>query len=538
MSRSQLLSLLLAASILTTEGQSYGLVGGAISISATSTYEGKSCEPADTKYSNTKECWCSNTQTCTDTPILTVNLGSIHKITKVGVKSCSFNEYITSYKIQYYDGTWTWYNNGASLTGNSGCCSETATSLTPTVFATQIRIYPLAAQSWCSTNFEVYGYPPTASPTPAPTPTPTRRTKRPTVSPTPSPTPGPTPSPTPAPTFSPTPSPTPAPTINPTNAPTTPPTDTPTDIPTNAPTTSPINAPSASPSDHPSTAPTSPPTIAPSNAPTVTTQTPSDAPTQSPSLAPTAAPTITWTLCTPNLECTYIGQVIFTIDWSASGEFGEYLGDVMWVQTRLEHIIRIELKEYVNLPNTLVVVSSPSSRSIVVDAMIGSDDRDVIEALFIDLSASDSMTYHISKSITDDTQRKYEDSAFKVDAISVETKMIKDQDEESKSSKSKGPIAMMYVWIGAAVLLCIAVMCVAFICYDQKRRKKFDKIEDGPVWVPDPDVYHTGVHDVNIVHMGANKKANKKANDNDPQFVRQNATFELVGSPAWADYDI
>eukprot|EP01084_Bolivina_argentea_P026100 48489_1 len=215
----RLATLLLAVSqmISNAEGQiSYGLVGGATSISATSIHThddwASACQPKDAKYSNRDECWCSDTQDCSDNPILTINLGSIHKITSLGVKSCSWEEYITSYKIEYYYGdSWTWYNNGQSLTGNDGCCTERTTSLSPAVIATQIRLYPLAAQDWCSTNFEVYGHPWTAtqSPTP-PTPSPTLPTRRPTRNPVPthtpsnSPTNAPTPLPSMAPTFAPT----------------------------------------------------------------------------------------------------------------------------------------------------------------------------------------------------------------------------------------------------------------------------------------------------------------------------------------------
>eukprot|EP01083_Nonionella_stella_P189291 699700_1 len=620
--------LILSQMILHIEGQSsYGLVGGATSISATSTYNGKECEPADTKYSNSKECWCSNTNDCSDNPILTINLGGLHRITRVGVKSCSWKEYLTSYKIQsYYAGAWTWYKSGQSLTGNSGCCTERSTSLSPIIEATHIRLYPLTAQSWCSTNFEVYGYPwtptesptpaptsaptpsptlptrsptpapttnptsaptpaptanptpaPTANPTPSPTPAPTNPTTNPTTSPT-NPTRAPTPSPTPAPTHNPTPSPTPAPTSSPTTpptnapsmgptfspthhptlapsyspttsptfsptrgptiAPTYSPTDSPTSAPTRgptlaptysptdsptsgptysptdaptysptlnptlAPTTPPTNAPSAAPSNNPSNAPTSPPTIAPSNSPTIPTESPSDAPTLAPSLAPTAAPTITWSLCTPNLECAFIAEVIFTIDWSAEDAFGEYLSDVMWVQTRLQHIVRMELKEYVHIPNTLIVVSLRSRRrlrsahSIIVDAMIGNDDRDVIDALLTELRGSDDMNDRISTSITDDTQRKYKDSAFEVDSISVETKMIKPQDAEAQSIELS---TTSYLLIVAGIGVCIALVCGVLICREYMKRRKGAAVklqqEEAPVWIPGNSVYHTGAND-------------------------------------------
>eukprot|EP01083_Nonionella_stella_P305622 1066889_1 len=152
----------LSQMILSTEGQnSYALVGGATSISATSILDGDdACQPADAKYNLGNECWCSNTQDCSDNPILTIDLGSIHQITSVAVMSCSWEEYITSYKIEYYyDDSWAWYKNGESLTGNNGCCTERQASLSPAVIATKIRLYPLTAHSWCSTNFEAYGYP-------------------------------------------------------------------------------------------------------------------------------------------------------------------------------------------------------------------------------------------------------------------------------------------------------------------------------------------------------------------------------------------
>eukprot|EP01083_Nonionella_stella_P024356 67270_1 len=189
-----------------------------------------------------------------------------------------------------------------------------------------------------------------------------------------------TPDPSSAPTRSPSHNPSGSPTLKPTNAPnkvsTSTSTRSPSHNPSGSPTLKPTNAPNKvstststrSPSHNPSGSPTLKPTNAPnkvststsiaptqaptvpasgtsiiyiltSHAPTVITLSPSDAPTDSPSLAPTSAPTITWSLCTPNLECTFIGQVIFTIDWSASDEFGEYLGDVVWVQRRLEHVI-------------------------------------------------------------------------------------------------------------------------------------------------------------------------------------------------------
>eukprot|EP01083_Nonionella_stella_P112204 329759_1 len=303
--------LVLSHIILNTEGQSsYGLVDGATSISATSTFTSDGCQPADAKYSVSDECWCSATQDCSDNPILTINLGAIYKITRVGVKSCSWVEYLTSYKIQYYYGaTWTWYKNGQSLTGNNGCCTETATWLSPLVIATHIRLYPLTAQSWCSTNFEVYGYPwtPTESPTHAPTPRPTLTTRSPTHAPTKNPTSAPTSAPTvnptPAPTANPTPRPTQAPTNNPTSVPTNAPSMVPTFSPTHNPTFTPTHNPTLHPTKHTTTAPTLTPTnaplhrtLAPSYSPTISptsdpTYSPSNVPIFSPTLAPTRYPT-------------------------------------------------------------------------------------------------------------------------------------------------------------------------------------------------------------------------------------------------------
>eukprot|EP01083_Nonionella_stella_P245833 854117_1 len=605
--------------IIKTEGQSsYGLVGGATSISATSTYNDNQCQPADAKYSRSSECWCSKTNDCSDNPILTINLGGIHKIVRIGVKSCSWKEYLTSYKIQsYYAGAWTWYKSGQSLTGNSGCCTERSTSLSPIIEATHIRLYPLTAQSWCSTNFEVYGYPwtptesptpaptsaptpsptlptrsptpapttnptsaptpaptanptpaPTANPTPSPTPAPTNPTTNPTTSPT-NPTRAPTPSPTPAPTHNPTPSPTPAPTSSPTTpptnapsmgptfspthhptlapsyspttsptfsptrgptiAPTYSPTDSPTSAPTRgptlaptysptdsptsgptysptdaptysptlnptlAPTTPPTNAPSAAPSNNPSNAPTSPPTIAPSNSPTIPTESPSDAPTLAPSLAPTAAPTITWSLCTPNLECEYISQIIFTLDWSAVDAFGEYLSDIIWVQTRLEHIVRMELKEYVQIPNTLVVVSMPSS--IVADVMVGMDDGEVMDTLLTDLRESQDMTDRIATSVTHDTQQKYKDSAFVVNSISVETTVIKPKESEERTQAGDGTFVLLVIAIVAGVVL-IVIGIVAAIKYLKRKKAETEDVATNiqmevtdDVWMPGQRAY-------------------------------------------------
>eukprot|EP01083_Nonionella_stella_P179046 634425_1 len=341
-----------------------------------------------------------------------------------------------------------------------------------------------------------------------------------------------------------------APITPPTNAPSEALSDNPSIAPTSLPTNAPLNAPTTTqtPSDNPSNAPTSPPIIAPSDSPTAFTQTPSVAPTQTPSLVVAAAPTIPWSLCTHNMECAFIGQVIFTVDWSASDEFGEYLGDVVWVQTKLEDIIRMELKAYVNTSHTLIVVSSPSSNSIVVDAMIGSDDREVIDALFIDLGESDDvslLTYRVSQSITDDTQRKYKDSEFKVDGISVETKMIGEHKDGKSESASKRPNYVVYIWIGVGVfsIVCIAIMCGVFVCIDQKKREKFAKIdheENGPVWKPKHEVYHTG--GAYIGHGIPNKKDDDidVQHHVDPHLIQPPAAFELGVGPkrSWGTIDL
>eukprot|EP01083_Nonionella_stella_P091481 255779_1 len=226
---------------------SAGLLDSASSITASSTHHEKQCQSEDAKYSNTAGCWCSNyDKKCNNGDVyLQINLGGTYKITKVGVKSCKWKEYITSYKLKYYYNSWTWYNNQESLTGNNGCCSEISTDLNPIIIATQIRLYPLSASGWCSTNLELYGYPwtPTQSPTSAPTPAPTPNpTNKPTSNPTAKPTDKPTSNPTNNPTDKPTKNPTNNPTVTPTHGPTThPSTPGPTlviyaDVPTNRPT--------------------------------------------------------------------------------------------------------------------------------------------------------------------------------------------------------------------------------------------------------------------------------------------------------------
>eukprot|EP01083_Nonionella_stella_P277915 944983_1 len=176
------------------------LLDGAISITASSVLNSPQCQPTGAKYSNMTNCWCSNDQDC-NSAYLEVNLGGNYMITNVGVKACTTTpyEYITSYKIMYYNGVqWQWYNNQQILTGNNGCCGETLTYLNA-FDATSIRMYPLTSVAWCSTHFEAYGYPwsptlnPTKSPTQKPTPKPTPKpTKRPTSNPTKRPTPKPT----------------------------------------------------------------------------------------------------------------------------------------------------------------------------------------------------------------------------------------------------------------------------------------------------------------------------------------------------------
>eukprot|EP01083_Nonionella_stella_P314987 1136549_1 len=188
------------------------LLDGAISITASSVLNSPQCQPTGAKYSNMTNCWCSNDQDC-NSAYLEVNLGGNYMITNVGVKACTTTpyEYITSYKIMYYNGVqWQWYNNQQILTGNNGCCGETLTYLNA-FDATSIRMYPLTSVAWCSTHFEAYGYPwsPTLNPTKNPT-------KRPTSNPTKRPTPKPTPNPTKRPTSNPTKRPTPNPTKRPT----------------------------------------------------------------------------------------------------------------------------------------------------------------------------------------------------------------------------------------------------------------------------------------------------------------------------------
>eukprot|EP01083_Nonionella_stella_P177056 621249_1 len=283
---SMCLAIVLLAMIPNAEGQiSNALLDGTTSIVASSVFSDISCQPMDVKYSRTDQCWCSASSTCDTGVYIEVTFPQIHKITKVGLKECSFstfNEYITSYKIEYYYlDSWKWYNNGETLTGNSDACRYTCESTTDltTIIATKIRMYPLTAESWCSTQMELYGYPWT--PTVAPTSNPTH--------PTPTPTTAPSDSPTVAPTSNPT-HPTPTPTTAPSDSPTVAPTSNPTH-PTPTPTTAPSDSPSAAPSTSPSitsASPTSAPSIAPSITPTIV---PSTAPTRAPSLAPSTPPT-------------------------------------------------------------------------------------------------------------------------------------------------------------------------------------------------------------------------------------------------------
>eukprot|EP01083_Nonionella_stella_P314990 1136552_1 len=249
------------------------LLDGAISITASSVLNSPQCQPTGAKYSNMTNCWCSNDQDC-NSAYLEVNLGGNYMITNVGVKACTTTpyEYITSYKIMYYNGVqWQWYNNQQILTGNNGCCGETLTYLNA-FDATSIRMYPLTSVAWCSTHFEAYGYPwsptlnPTKSPTQKPTPKPTPKpTKRPTSNPTKRPTPKPTPNPTKRPTTkNPTANPAPTsiqtPTSKPTSKPTVKPTSNPTKRPTPKPTPNPAAAPTTPrPTDKPTAAPVAPP---------------------------------------------------------------------------------------------------------------------------------------------------------------------------------------------------------------------------------------------------------------------------------------
>eukprot|EP01083_Nonionella_stella_P138770 422396_1 len=311
--RLSIVLLIISQMIPNAEGQiSNALLDGATSIAASSTYSGtgdSSCQPEGVKYSHTDQCWCSDLETCgTGTVYIEVALAQIHKITKVGLKECSFstfNEYITSYKIEYYYlDSWKWYNNGETLTGNSAACRYTCESTTDliTIIATKIRMYPLTAESWCSTQMELYGYPwtptiaPTITPIVAPTSNPTH--------PTPTPTTAPSDSPSAAPSTSPS-----STSANPTSAPSIAPSITPTIVPSTAPTRAPSLAPSTPPthapsghSDAPSLAPTTSPTVAPSDAPsfvpsfapstspTYTTSVPSNIPTRYPTVTPSLTP--------------------------------------------------------------------------------------------------------------------------------------------------------------------------------------------------------------------------------------------------------
>eukprot|EP01083_Nonionella_stella_P017547 49101_1 len=285
--------------ISSTEGlSSVGLVDTATSITATSVYVDKThtnlCQPADIAYSLPDRCWCSDTAQCTDDPILTIQLGDTYTITKLGVKACSWpsnlswgNESVTSYKMSYYhDNTWTWYNNSQSLQGNNGCCEEEVAYLSPVVIATQIRMHPLSATTWCSSNFEVYGYPLTHAPTSEPTFNPIME---PTLEPTLYPTMEPT-------SFTANPSVmTLEPTINPTIPPSLSPsmyTIEPTHHPTNPPSRFPTTNPTSNPTRNPTFYPTMEPTIHPTIQPTITTANPSMR-THEPTLNPTIAPSLT-----------------------------------------------------------------------------------------------------------------------------------------------------------------------------------------------------------------------------------------------------
>eukprot|EP01083_Nonionella_stella_P023712 65609_1 len=222
--------------------------------STNSQFDGKDdkyCYVKDVVYQDIKWdedlCWCSRTKTCDDSPWMEANLGKIYQVTDIGVSPCEWkkSEWVQTYKVRYKlrsSSSWQWYNNGASLTGNNRCnsesdCTEKKTALANGGFSAQfVRIYPLTASSSCSTNVEIYGHN-TFAPTPKPTTKPTPKlTPKPTSKPTPKPTPKPTSKPTPTPTHKHTSKHTSNPTNNPTkapsNAPILPPTPGPTQFPT------------------------------------------------------------------------------------------------------------------------------------------------------------------------------------------------------------------------------------------------------------------------------------------------------------------
>eukprot|EP00485_Elphidium_margaritaceum_P019434 CAMPEP_0202727180 /NCGR_PEP_ID=MMETSP1385-20130828/184993_1 /ASSEMBLY_ACC=CAM_ASM_000861 /TAXON_ID=933848 /ORGANISM="Elphidium margaritaceum" /LENGTH=385 /DNA_ID=CAMNT_0049393419 /DNA_START=906 /DNA_END=2063 /DNA_ORIENTATION=+ len=257
---------------------------GASAFSSSSEHDQSSCADEAARYGTRLDgydtCWCASGSDCArDGEWLAVNLGANYNIFEVATKGCgawdeyirsyklqyyyggqwlwynngevltgNSDEYVTSYKLQYYyGGQWLWYNNGEVLTGNSDKSTEVRNALNGDngIVASQLKIWPQSEHESCSTNIEAYGSltppPTTRAPTTAPTEKPT--TKTPTKVPTdvPTTTKSPTKSPTPVPvsttstsTSLPSVSPTDKPTVVPSAAPTDRPTPTPTDAPTEA----------------------------------------------------------------------------------------------------------------------------------------------------------------------------------------------------------------------------------------------------------------------------------------------------------------
>jgi len=219
--------------------------------STNSQFEGKDdqyCQLADIVYDSPLEsgemtCWCSNAAATTcEGAYAQVDLGTQYTVTQVGTYGCQWegkdkDEWITSYQIAYSQtgttSSWSYYGATFTAGGAEDAQYETKNTFSPPIEARYFRLYPLSSVESCSTDWELYGYPPTPQPTNNPS-------KRPTASPTKVPTKNPsalpTKTPSKLPSGSPTKNPSKVPTASPSNVPTVRPTAMPSKLPTGSPT--------------------------------------------------------------------------------------------------------------------------------------------------------------------------------------------------------------------------------------------------------------------------------------------------------------
>eukprot|EP01083_Nonionella_stella_P000780 2245_1 len=337
---------------------------------------------------------------------------------------------------------------------------------------------------------------PTTTPVASPTKNPTLTTTNPTFAPT-NETNNPTAHPTHNPTLS---------TINPTSAPTNNPTLS-TEIPTLTPTVlthNPTNIPSKTPTHVPTIHPTATPSVFPSRIPTFSpTKTPSTIPSPVPTVAPTPSPTLPWRMCLNGMimECAYIAEIIFKIEWSVSDAFDEYTSVLDAMMGIIMDTIQNELTSELSPTNiamnilSLDVDTAKTEDGATVTAHVATNDKQIMQSLFdqINESDDDAMVNDMSSKMTDAVNTEYPESSFSVsdmdgEMISIKPEIWEKEDTEEDEKKSG---VLGFVWkymefvlfgIGGMIVLCLLVYC-ACVCRKPAKKNVAPKKQSN-IWKP------------------------------------------------------